>query len=102
MDEIRLTNLLYAALLLNGGARLDRDGVKYSGHRRDATLVLTLDRFDKDRLAAKLEALAQDLRGGITSGDDLAWLLDDTDSLIRQLDMEYRRLKQLVVKGRPR
>lgn len=98
MESFETENLLFAAALISGGARLDGpDAIRYAG-RRKAAIRLDTTGFSPSRLPGRLRELADKLSD--LDDQNLEWLLED--SVLGDLDIEYQRLKRRVISGRPR
>lgn len=94
-SEIKLDNLLSAAVLLAGGGRLVSIE---DGEGRKSTLTIDLNGLDSELLAAGFEAMAGDLRRGEACKKSWSWIY--SRSVLGMIEVEYRRLKVLVSERR--
>lgn len=95
-EPLEIQNLLLAAVLLVGGAKLL--SVKSEG--RLSTLVMSMGTYESARLSEPLTRLASEISDVECTAEAWAWAFDS--SVLGSVEAEYRRLKRLVVKQRQR
>lgn len=92
--EVKLDNLLSAAVLIVGGGRL----VSIEDSGRLSLLTLDLNQLDSELLASGLEAVAGDLRRGEAQKKSWPWVY--SRSILGSIETEYRRLKVMISERR--